>query len=246
MTVWFFLFFFFADARTMIIFRQPPLSSVSNIFLLPLDIGVWHCCILMIFVVFLIMFLQVFHPLLRNHISFIDVLTFVWGAFCQQGTHLRVPTMSGRIVVLTTFLAAVALFTSYSASIVAILQSSSHSIRTLDDLIASPLKMGIQESGYNRFYYLRGNDPLLTKVYDKKVKMYGEDGWIYDPFAGIERVRTELFAYQVETKAAYKAVARTFSESEKCSLDELELVQLPMTTITLERNSPYKELFRQR
>lgn len=192
------------------------------------------------------MLFQALHPVFRGRLSFYDVGTFVCGAVCQQGTYLEFPTVSARIIVLTTFLAFLAIFTSYSANIVALLQSPSHEIRTIQDLVHSPLKLSIQEAGYNRYLYLETNFSLVKKVYESKVKPQGDAGWIYNSFEGIERIRTEMLAFQVETKAAYKAIGRTFTESEKCSLSEIQLVELPMTTILLERNSPYKELYRQR
>lgn len=179
------------------------------------------------------MLFQIFHPLLRKTISSFDIITFVWGAVCQQGTHLNIPTTSGRFVVITTFLATLAIFTSYSASIVALLQSPSHSIRTIDDLMASPLKLGLQEAGYNRYNYLVENISILNQVYEKKIKPMGKDGWVYDPFVGVEKMRTHLFAFQVETASAYKAVAKTYTESEKCSLSEISVLRLAVTTVTV-------------
>lgn len=79
---------------------------------------------------------------------------------------------------MTTFLATLAIFTSYSASIVALLQSPSHLIRTIDDLMNSPLKMALQEAGYNRYNYLMENISILNEVYDKKIKPMGKDGWV--------------------------------------------------------------------
>lgn len=232
--------------RTPLVYRQPPLSAISNIFVLPLSIRVWQCCAVILFVILLIMGCQLLHPLLRNRISVTDITTFLWGAVCQQGTHLNIPTTSGRFVVITTFLATLALFTSYSASIVALLQSPSNFIRSIDDLISSPLKVGAHDSGYTRFYIMHNNDSVARKFYERKLQQSGEKAWIYDAFAGIERVRTELFAYQVDSASAYKAISRTFTESEKCSLSELQLIILPMTTVTVERNSGYKELIKQR
>lgn len=144
-----------------------------------------------------------------------------------------------------TLIATLALFTSYSASIVALLQSPSNFITSIDDLIASPLKVGIHQSGYARFT-MRANFSGVREVYAKKVQPQGEAGWIYDPFVGVERVRTELFAFQVDSPSAYKAISRTFTEAEKCSLSELQMIILPRTTILVERNSGYKELIRQR
>lgn len=193
-----------------------------------------------------IMFTQMFHSVIRNQMTTFDVISFVWGAVCQQGTHLFIPTTSGRLIVITIFLASLAIFTSYSASIVALLQSPSHLIRNIDDLLASPLKLSLQEAGYNRYNYEKENISILQKVYNKKIRPQGAAGWVYDPFVGVEKIRTELFAFQVESASAYKAVAQTYTESEKCSLSEIHLLRLAVTSVTVERNSPYKELFKRR
>lgn len=116
--------------------------------------------------------------MLRARMTAFDIVSFVLGAVCQQGTHLEIPTTSGRFIVLTTFLATLAMFTSYSASIVALLQSPSHLIRTIDDLLKSPLKMSLQEAGYNRYNYQIENISLLQKVYNTKIKPMGKDGWV--------------------------------------------------------------------
>lgn len=124
-------------------------------------------------------------------------------------------------------------------------QSPSTFIKSLDDLIASPLKVGMHEAGYARFI-VRANFSGVSEVYAKKVQPQGSAGWIYDPFVGIERVRTELFAFQVDSPSAYKAISKTFTESEKCSLSELQMIVLPRSTIIVERNSGFKELITQR
>lgn len=163
----------------------------------------------------------------------------------KQGTHLKIVTTSGRFVVLTTFLATLALFTSYSASIVALLQSPSNFIKSLDDLIASPLEVGMHRTGYAQ-YLVRSNYSGVMEVYNKKVLPQGEKGWINDVFVGIDRVRTDLFAFQGDSVSVYEAIGKTFEESEKCSLSELQMIVLPTPTILVERNSGYKELIRQR
>lgn len=162
--------------RTPLIFRQPPLSAVANIFVLPLDTSVWICILIFMLVVFVIMIFQLMHPILKMmSISLLDVATLIWGAVCQQGTHLEIPTTSGRFVVLTTFFATLALFTSYSASIVALLQSPSNFITSIDDLVASPLIVGFHQAGYARFI-VRANYSGVSEVYQKKVLPQGEKG----------------------------------------------------------------------
>lgn len=142
----------FTNFRTPIIFRQPPLSAVANIFKLPLEQAVWICIFILLLVIYVIMLLQLLHPILKTmSISMLDIATFILGTICQQGTHLQIPTTSGRIVVVTAFLSTLAIFTSYSASIVALLQSPSTFIKSLDDLIASPLSVAMHEAGYARY-----------------------------------------------------------------------------------------------
>lgn len=51
-------------------------------------------------------------------------------------------------------------------------------IRTIDDLLASPLKLALQDAPYNRFTFLRENISLLSNVYEKKIKPMGDDGWV--------------------------------------------------------------------
>lgn len=73
-------YFYICNFRTPLIFRQPPLSSVANIFFLPFDVEVWKFCMILLLIVFFIMTCQLIHPLLRHKVSTYDVASFVWGA----------------------------------------------------------------------------------------------------------------------------------------------------------------------
>lgn len=216
---------------------------------MPFAKDVWWSYVVLCMVIVVTMHVLILaHHLLRAYIKLYDIMTFVLGAVFQQGTHLHVPTLSGRIVVLTTFLAALALFTSYSGNIVALIQSPSQSIRTLDDLMASPLEFAVQDTGYTRYNFLKENETVLQRVYREKLEPHGDRAWIASEKAmvAIERVRVDLFAFLIDTPSAYKAISRTYTESEKCSLSEIHVLRLPMLTVPVERNSPYKELFKQR
>lgn len=236
---------FFLFSRTPLIFREPPLPSVANIYFLPLGLDVWACSFVLMIAVILVMMFQLMHPLLKSAFTTNDIVTFILGAFCQQGTHLEIPTTSGRLIVLTTFLATLALFTSYSASIVTLLQSPSHYIQTLDDLMDSSMKVGIHEAGYTHFY-VKSNFSSITKLYQRKIKPQGTKGWIYEPFVGIEKVRTESFAFLLDSQSAYKAIHKTYTDVEKCGIKEFQVIVLPTSTIAVEKGSGYKELVKQR
>lgn len=108
------------------------------------------------------------------------------------------------------------------------------------------MKLALQDVRYARFIYKYENKGLLERIYETKLKSQGEKAWIYNPAIGVDRVRRELFAFQVEAATGYKLISETFTDDEKCSLSEIDIMHVPRLTITIARNSPYKELFRQR
>lgn len=55
-------------------------------------------------------------------------------------------------------MASLSLYAAYTANIVALLQSTTNSIRTLSDLLHSPLILGVHDTVYNRYYFRVGND----------------------------------------------------------------------------------------
>lgn len=76
-----------------------------------------------------------------------------FGAVCQQGSNYIPRTIPGRIATIMLFTSLMFLYSSYSANIVALLQSSSTSIQTLDDLLHSRLQVGVDDTVFNRFYF---------------------------------------------------------------------------------------------
>lgn len=138
-------------------------------------------------IVWLLMLSQYIYPEVRQRMSYLDVVGFICGAACQQGTTLvsHLPKTSGRILILTTFILSMFIFISYSANILVLLQSPSHAIKNIDDLIASPVRLGLQDARYIRFNFQYENISILKRVYRTKIKPYGEAGWIYDTAKGI-------------------------------------------------------------
>lgn len=241
----FFALFVFIRS-TPIIFRQPPLSAVSNIFVLPLDKMVWYCYAAMILCVIFIMGIQMGRPMPEAPITLFDAVSFVLGACCQQGTHLVISSLSGRFVLITTFVATLALFTSYSASFVALLQVPSEWVHTLDQLLASPLTLAMKDSHYIRALLSNESGTIWQQLHDEKAAPLGTDAWIIDEYQGMDKLRFELFAFLVDAPSAYAAISRRYTEPEKCRLTEILIFPTPMNTITVARNSPYKELIKQR
>jgi len=229
--------------RAGIMFRQPPFSAVANIFAMPFENDVWVSILMLLIITTVVLVLELFFSPHNHDMSYMDTLNFVWGAMCQQGFYVEVRNRSARIIVFTTFVAALFLFTSFSANIVALLQSPSDAIQSLSDLGQSPLEIGVQDTQYNKIYFTESTDPVTKNLYHKKIASKGENIYMR-PLLGMEKMRTGLFAYQVELQAGYQIVSDTFSEPEKCGLMELEPFQLPMLAIPTRKNFPYKELIR--
>lgn len=75
------------------------------------------------------------------------------GAISQQGTDVEPKSVSGKIATVFAFISLMFLYTSYSANIVALLQSTTDSIRTLDDLLSSRIKLGVEDIVYAHYYF---------------------------------------------------------------------------------------------
>lgn len=76
-----------------------------------------------------------------------------FGATCQQGSASVPYSYAGRIITILMFIALMFLYTSYSANIVALLQSPSNSIQSLSDLLYSRLDVGVDDTVFNHFYF---------------------------------------------------------------------------------------------
>jgi len=70
----------------------------------------------------------------------------------MAGYHLTPTSLAGRITVFVLTLSSLFLFTSYSANIVALLQTPSTSFQTISDLTNSPMVITVENQTYNRVY----------------------------------------------------------------------------------------------
>lgn len=76
-----------------------------------------------------------------------------YSALCQQGASSIPFSIPGRITLIFLLISFMFLYTSYSANIVALLQSSSTSIQTLQDILHSRLDVGVDNTVFNHFYF---------------------------------------------------------------------------------------------
>lgn len=181
--------------KSSIIFKQPPLSVVSNIFELPFSIGVWLSCFGFVIIYWLA--LMIFRAITKTEpFTPMESLTFIIGTMCQQGYDLLPHFNAAKLLFFFAKLASFFIFTSYSASIVALLQSPSRAINSVADLAVSPLKAGAMDTVYGWVYYNESKDPAVQALFRKKIRPQGKRAFT-EADVGMRRVKNELYAFQV-------------------------------------------------
>ncbi|KOX79272.1 Glutamate receptor U1 [Melipona quadrifasciata] len=247
----------YSRSRACFIFRQPLLSTVSNIFMLPFQRSVWTAIGVFLLLVLALLFVsakweyrrgmsahsaeywQQFH---QSEQTFSDNFMVVLGAIAQQGYSYEPYRVPSRIVTLMLLIAALNLYASYTANIVALLQSTTDSIKTPADLLHSPLKLGAQDVVYSRHYFKNFQDPVRRALVDEKIEPKGHNGSWMTVEEGVRRVRNELFAFHAERGAFYKIVQETYLEEEKCGIMEIDVLNMLDPLLVMQTRSPYSEI----
>lgn len=88
----------------------------------------------------------------RLHPTYTEVVMLGVGVICQQGSFCEPNKSSGRLVMFFFLIFLMFLYISYSAHIVVLLQSTSTSIRTIQDLVDSNLGVVAEDTIYFRYY----------------------------------------------------------------------------------------------
>ncbi|XP_014277125.2 ionotropic receptor 75a [Halyomorpha halys] len=228
-----------------LIFKQPSLSSVSNIFLLPFEAQVWLATGALLFVSTIILFVEIIitsRLLFRTRYSFLEVFMGILEDAFLQGSTLQFESAAAKLTSLLFSIVSYFLFIAYSAKIVALLQLSTSSITSLSQLSNSHMAIAIQDVVYNRVYFQETKDPYVKEFYQKKIYPLGEKAYL-PPKDGIMKIRSGFYAYKLETDWAYKLISETFNENEKCGLTEMNIFVLPMISPAFPKRSGLREHF---
>ncbi|KAJ9596018.1 hypothetical protein L9F63_012751 [Diploptera punctata] len=235
--------------REGFIFRAPPLSYMSNIFTLPFSTSVWLFSACMIAVIGCILYGAIKWEFLHSDTdqvepSWSDVLLMSLGAVCQQGSWFEARGPSGRLTMLLLFTTVIFLYTAYSACIVALLQSTADSIKTLKHLYDSGLEMGATNSIITRQFLPTLQDPVRKAIYEKKLSPQGGPENLFAMERGLEKVRDGFFAFHHELSAGYRIISDTYLEEEKCGLHSITFwYELGDAHVPVSKKTPLKEMF---
>ncbi|KAI4461754.1 ionotropic glutamate receptor [Holotrichia oblita] len=241
--------------KSKFVFRQPKLSYITNVFTLPFKTSVWISSVALVIIISTGLYLVAkweTHKYKKLEIQqeefiepkFLSAFFMAFSAVCQQGTNTIPHTISGRIMTIILFTSLMFLYVSYSANIVALLQSSSTSIQTLNDLLHSRVQVGVDDTVFNRFYFPNATEPIRRAIYLQKVIPSGQAPRYFPIEEGVKMMRQGLFAFHMETGAGYKLVGETFLENEKCDLQEFQFLEVPDPWLAIQKNSSYKEMLK--
>ncbi|XP_055678016.1 glutamate receptor 1-like [Lutzomyia longipalpis] len=231
------------------VFRPPPLSFVVNIFYLPFQGSVWLAALFSIILCTLTFFFTWKHgEKIKNvgkakNLRGTDAVMTAVAAITQQGTETEPRMLSGRIASFFMYLSMFFLFSSYAANIVALLQSTTTSISTVQDLLDSNLGLGVEDIVYNHHFFKLVTDPAKKALYETKIK--GKKDKFIDSEKGVARVRQGFYAFFCEVLKVYKLIEDTFYEHEKCGIMEIKFLQLTDPWYAIQKYSPYKEIIKE-
>lgn len=237
------------NSHIRFLFRAPPLSYVSNIYYLPFHDMVWLCTGALIFIACLSIYfaLRSTQPpdeLPENQIRGTDIVLLGVGAIAQMGSAVDAKCQSARISTTFFFIFLLFMYTSYTANIVSLLQATTKSIRTIEDLYKSRLDYGVEDRPYTRFYFPRVVGKWRRLIYEEKVEAKGQPSKWTNMTYGVERMRQGLYTFHGELGPTYRLIEQTFYEHEKCGLVEIDFLGLPPPWVTVAKRTPYKEMIR--
>ncbi|XP_052740355.1 ionotropic receptor 75a [Bicyclus anynana] len=243
-----------STATVMFVFRQPSLSYQNNLFVLPFKPNVWFCIFGVIMLMMVIISVNAqWESIKMDEINNIhmkpkpstgDIAMMIIGAVTQQGTYTELKGTLGRVVMFLMFLLFLFLYTSYSANIVALLQSSSNEIKTLTDLLNSKMELGVEDTPYNRYFFSTATEPIRKAIYEKKIAPRGSKPKFMSLDEGVKKLQKKPFAFNMFVGGGYRLVERFFLEHEKCGLQEIQYIQENKPWLTCKKSSPFKEIYK--
>jgi hypothetical protein len=244
-----------SETRSKFVFKSPKLSYTDNVFLLPFQRSVWASLVAMVLIAAFVLYIAtrterrakitddtkdptVLRP------SFYETFFVLFCAICQQGSASLPLSFGSRLITMVSFTALMFLYASFSANIVALLQSPSSKIKTLEDLYTSRIKLGVDDTVFNHYYFSHAEERVRKLIYNEKIKQKDGKQNFYNISDGVNMVRGGLFAFHMEVGVGYKILQEIFEEDEKCGLQEIQYLQVIDPFYAIQKNSSYKEMFK--
>uniref|UniRef100_A0A1S4J9H4 Ionotropic receptor 75a N-terminal domain-containing protein n=2 Tax=Culex quinquefasciatus TaxID=7176 RepID=A0A1S4J9H4_CULQU len=230
------------DVRIMTVFRHPKDSGVRHIFLKPFENLVW-VGIGVIVLVSIFVLAMAFGTKRRCSLDLLQCATAVAGMICQQGSIDKTAFGLSRIATIAVVVFSILIYQFYSCYFIGyFLVLPPKTIRTLEQLITTNIKVSVEDLSYNRDFFKKTKIAIARELYDKKIST-NEFGFT-NVSMGIAMVKQGGHAFHCDTTYGYRLALETFTEQEICDLQEVYLYPVRSIHINLPKGSPLKEPFR--
>uniref|UniRef100_A0A336MC91 CSON013544 protein n=1 Tax=Culicoides sonorensis TaxID=179676 RepID=A0A336MC91_CULSO len=177
-----------------------------------------------------------------------DSILTLLAAVCQQGLAKSYQTYSSRWFYIVMLIFGFLIYQFYSASIVsALLMEKPKTIKTLRNLIDSPLELYIDNTLYMKNYFTRTTDPESIELYNKKIVVFNkitkENELHYTNLdEGLKLIKNGPFAFHIQDNMAYRVIANTFTETQICDMSEIEMMQPQHMQLVVRKLSPFRKI----
>ncbi|KAJ4446852.1 hypothetical protein ANN_13551 [Periplaneta americana] len=241
-----------------ILFRHPKATAMPDALAQPFSAPVWLCCaacwlLVMVSLRFIVVLESRRQRTASDQTWSTACITIVEVIAEQEvfyphhcaGAEVSHKWTSWRVLFLFALVQAVILNNYYGASLVSSLVApSTKTIRTVEDLIKSSLKVGYVNVSYNHDFFKTSSNPLIKKLYSKKVfPSSNSKPNVFSREVAVKKIKEEAFAIQAEAISLYPLIEDQFDESEKCSLAEVNAFPPNTVYSIIQKGSPYKKLF---
>ncbi|XP_072743877.1 probable glutamate receptor [Anoplolepis gracilipes] len=247
------------NMKVSFVFRQPLLSTVKNIFILPFERDVWIAIAVFLVLVYCSLYASMKWEYYRNTMkksstswkqtnisqpTFGNDLLVILGAFAQQGYSYEPFRITARIITLMLLIASLNLYAAYTANIVALLQSPSDSIKTLSDLFNSSLTLGASDNIWSHRFFESFQDPIRKAIFEERIEPKGRKSNWMSSEEGVRRMKNGTFAFHDWESTIYHIMQETSEEHEKCGLTEIDYINMKSPHLPLPKQSPYLEIIK--
>ncbi|XP_050432665.1 ionotropic receptor 75a-like [Adelges cooleyi] len=162
------------------------------------------------------------------------------------GIHVQPVKPAGRVIFILVFVVGIFVYQFYSSSsVVSLLRPSVKKIDSLEKIVKSRMKVGIEDSVYLRILAneIAEVNPLMKEILDCRRNSHGQKAEFVLNAEGVEKVMKGNYAFFTDTATSYWFISKLFTESEKCDLAEISITKPNRCSVMLQKKSPYKKLF---
>nr|WVD93713.1 ionotropic receptor 75h [Graphosoma rubrolineatum] len=222
------------ELRFICIFMEERIHGTYSSLLIPFSFQAWLCVFFAI-----VVGATIFSFLQKRDLT--EGIVFVTAILSQQGLQKDFRSFSARVYSISLLMLGLVLYSYYSAAIMnGLLSPAPGSIRSIEDVIKSPMKASLARVPYmipkvNQKAYVTPGLLEKTKKQEKSEQML-------DAFVGVDRIRHERLTLIADDMSLYAIINEKYTDAEKCNLMEIEVIRSFPFGNTLQKNSPLREM----